>query len=36
MEQGKIEAIMSEVDILTQEQKEAFLAWLRKARAETP
>jgi hypothetical protein len=36
MEDDKINAIMREVDPLTAEQKEAFLAWLRKARAKTP
>lgn len=36
MENDKIGAIMREVDTMTEEQKKAFLAWLRKARAETP
>lgn len=36
MKNDKIGAIMREVDPMTEEQKKAFLAWLRKARAETP
>lgn len=36
MEEDMITAIMREVDPMTEEQKKAFLAWLRKARAETP
>lgn len=36
MEDDNIGRIMREVDPMTEEQKKAFLAWLRKARAETP
>lgn len=36
MDADRIRAIMREVDTLTGKQKTALLAWLRKARAETP
>lgn len=36
MDDDNIDRIMREVDTMTEEQKKAFLAWLRKARAETP
>lgn len=36
MDDDRIRTIMREVDTLTPEQKKAFLAWLRKARAQTP
>lgn len=36
MDDDRIRIIMREVETLAPEQKKAFLAWLRKARAETP
>lgn len=36
MDDDRIRAIMREVDTMTRKQKTSLLAWLRKARAETP